>query len=109
MTREQSDPVIDEVREVRQRISARFGHDPARLVSYYMELQERHRDRLIDRPKAPDSEQDAIAALILDELADDRRWDEAFAGSQDRLAEFAAKVRRDIAGGRDRDVGIDEL
>lgn len=35
----QSDPVIDEIREVRHRISARFDHDPARLVAYYMELQ----------------------------------------------------------------------
>jgi len=29
MTQEQSDPVIDEVREVRRRISARFDNDPA--------------------------------------------------------------------------------
>lgn len=42
-----SDPVIDEVREVRQRISARFQHDPALLVAYYMKLQEQYRDRLI--------------------------------------------------------------
>ncbi len=55
MTQERSDPVIDEVRAVRQRISARFGHDPARLVAYDLELQERHRDRLIDRPKAPET------------------------------------------------------
>jgi hypothetical protein len=54
-------------------------------------------------------EQDAIAALILDELEDDRRWDEAFANSQDQLSSLAAKVRRDIADGRVRDVGIDEL
>jgi hypothetical protein len=53
MTQERSDPVIDEVREVRQRISARFDHDPARLVAYYIELQQRHRDRLIDPPKIP--------------------------------------------------------
>ena len=53
MTQERTDPVIDEVREVRQRISARFDHDPARLVAYYMELQERHRDRLIEPPKTP--------------------------------------------------------
>ena len=52
MTQERSDPVIDEVREVRQRISARFSRDPARLIAYYMELQERHRDRLVDRSKA---------------------------------------------------------
>jgi hypothetical protein len=41
-------------------------------------------------------EQDAIAAIILEELADDRRWDEAFARSEDRLAQLAQKVRGDI-------------
>jgi hypothetical protein len=44
----QPDPVIDEIREVRHRISERVGHDPARLVAYYMELQQRFRDRLIE-------------------------------------------------------------
>ena len=43
----QSDPVIDEVREVRHRISARFHHDPALLVAYYMELQDKYRERLV--------------------------------------------------------------
>lgn len=41
------DPVIDEIREARHRISERVGHDPARLVEYYMRLQEKYRDRLI--------------------------------------------------------------
>ena len=54
-------------------------------------------------------EQDAIAALILEELDDERRWDEAFAASQDRVAELAAKVRLDLAAGRVLDIGIDEL
>ena len=54
MSPDRTDPVIETIREIRQRISARFGHDPARLVAYYMELQERHRDRLIDRSKAPE-------------------------------------------------------
>ena len=53
MTHEPTDPVVDEIREVRRRISARFDHDPGRLIDYYMELQARHRDRLIDPPKAP--------------------------------------------------------
>ena len=47
MKQSQADPVIDEVREVRHRISARVDHDPARLVAYYIELQKRYRDRLI--------------------------------------------------------------
>ena len=59
--------------------------------------------------KLPQDEQDAIAALILEEIADERRWDESFARSQDRLAELAAKVRGDIQAGRVRDVGVDEL
>lgn len=42
------DPVIDEIREVRKRISSQFDHDPQRIVEYYMQLQEQHRDRLVD-------------------------------------------------------------
>lgn len=56
-----------------------------------------------------ESEQDAIAALILEELEDERRWDQAFAASQDKLSKLAEKVRQDIQAGRVRDVGIDEL
>ena len=49
----QNDPVIDEIREVRHRISARFDHDPERLVAYYIELQRRYQDRLIEAEKSP--------------------------------------------------------
>jgi hypothetical protein len=59
--------------------------------------------------RLPDPEQDAIASLILDELADDRQWDEAFARSQEQLGRLADRVRQDIRAGRVRDVGIDEL
>lgn len=44
----QSDPVIDEIREVRHRISARFDHDPERLVAHYIEYQKQYQDRLIE-------------------------------------------------------------
>ncbi len=54
-------------------------------------------------------EQDAIAALILEEIADERRWDETFARSQEQLARLADKVREDIRAGRVKDVGMDEL
>jgi hypothetical protein len=33
------DPLIEEVHEVRRKISAEFGNDPQRLVRHYMELQ----------------------------------------------------------------------
>ncbi|AFZ57970.1 hypothetical protein H6G54_24395 [Anabaena cylindrica FACHB-243] len=36
------------------------------------------------------NEQDAIAAMILEELEDDLRWDEAFSRSPDTLAKLAA-------------------
>ena len=51
MKRNLSDPVIDEIREVRHRISARFGHDPTRLVAFYIELQKQYEDRLIGTSK----------------------------------------------------------
>jgi hypothetical protein len=38
------------------------------------------------------SEQDTIAAMILEELADDMRWDESFAQSPDLLAQLAASA-----------------
>jgi hypothetical protein len=46
-----SDPVIDEIREVRHRISARFDHDSTRLVAHYIELQKEHQHRLIESGK----------------------------------------------------------
>ena len=52
--------------------------------------------------KLPESAQDAIAALILDQIADDRVWDEAFGRSQNQLALLADKVRADIGAGRVR-------
>lgn len=36
------------------------------------------------------SEQDAIAALIMEELEDDRRWNEVFSRSPNLLAKLAA-------------------
>jgi len=35
----QPDPAIDEIREVRRKISAEFGHDPRRLMAHYVEYE----------------------------------------------------------------------
>lgn len=51
MTQNLDDPVIDEIRDVRHHISARFGHDPTRLVAFYMEMQKQYQDRLIETAK----------------------------------------------------------
>ncbi len=48
----------------------------------------------------PDSEQDALAAAILADLEDERKWTDAFANSQDLLAELAEEARADYRAGR---------
>jgi hypothetical protein len=55
-----NDQPIDEIRELRRRISARFDHDPARLVAYYVKLQEQYRDRLIDTAKTTQETDHAV-------------------------------------------------
>lgn len=52
MSQPQPDPVVDEIHEVRFRISAQFDHDPAQLVAHYVRLQEGYRDRLLGAPKS---------------------------------------------------------
>jgi hypothetical protein len=44
----EADDVIEEVRGICRQISARFNHDPVKLVEHCMERQKRHGDRLID-------------------------------------------------------------
>ena len=45
------DPVIDRVRAARHAISERCGHDPKKLVDYYLQRQETLRGRLV-RPRS---------------------------------------------------------
>lgn len=68
MMNEKLEPMVDEgdeeitrIREVRHQISEQFGHDPYRLVAYYMELQKEHPEKLV---LAPDLE---VAAKSKDE------------------------------------------
>jgi hypothetical protein len=46
-----SDPTLTRIRQVRHEISAECGHDPYRLVEYYIELQEQHRNRMVGTPE----------------------------------------------------------
>jgi len=41
------DPAIEQIREVRHRISAEFGHDTNRLIDHYRELEKKYADRLV--------------------------------------------------------------
>lgn len=42
---------IAAIREVRHRLSERFGHAPCRVVSYLMELQKEHPEKLVPAPE----------------------------------------------------------
>jgi hypothetical protein len=57
----------------------------------------------------PEAEQDAIATLILDELADEQRWQESFARSQVQLSQLAAKARQIVREGMVKEGGFDQL
>ncbi|BAY76617.1 hypothetical protein NIES25_30700 [Nostoc linckia NIES-25] len=52
----------------------------------------------------PATEQDAIAAMILAELEDERRWDEAFARYPDMLAKLAAEAMAEYRAGKTQDL-----
>ena len=38
------DPIIDEIRRVRHQISAECGHDPKRLLEYYLKLERKMKE-----------------------------------------------------------------
>lgn len=50
--------------------------------------------------KLPMQEQDALAAWILEELASERRWEEAFAASGDILDQLANEALAEHCAGR---------
>ena len=53
-----------------------------------------------DASKLPESEQEALGRILLDELASERRWEELFAGSHDLLAELAERALAEHRAGR---------
>jgi hypothetical protein len=59
--------------------------------------------------KCSPAEQDTIAALILEEIADDTRWEEAFAASQPEIEQLTEKVRAKIRSGHTRDMRAEDL
>jgi len=49
--------------------------------------------------RLPAAEQQAIATLILEEIAAERRWDERFAQTQDQLGALVRSARVEVARG----------
>jgi hypothetical protein len=48
----------------------------------------------------PPDEQEALAALLLDEIASERLWDQAFAQSQSQIAKLADEALTEFQEGR---------
>ncbi len=52
----------------------------------------------------PESEQNDIASIILDEIEDERRWDETFSRSPDLLAKLAASAMAEYYAGKTQEL-----
>ena len=59
--------------------------------------------------KLPDADQDAFAAWIVEELASERQWSQAFAQSQDGLAQLAGEALAEHRAGRTLPLDVDQL
>lgn len=57
----------------------------------------------------PDAQQDAIAALVLEEIADEARWDTAFARSHGVLERLAAEAEEENRAELTRELNPDAL
>jgi hypothetical protein len=59
--------------------------------------------------RLPDSDQDELAAAILEELEADERWEASFARSQDTLARLADEALEEHRAGRTEPLDPDAL
>jgi hypothetical protein len=59
--------------------------------------------------KLPETQQESMAQWILDEVADEARWDRAFAGSAPQLETLGKKALEDYHAGRTGELNPDEL
>ncbi|MBE9140156.1 hypothetical protein IQ254_23650 [Nodosilinea sp. LEGE 07088] len=67
-------------------------------------------ERAIARLQAlPESEQNAIASIILEEIEDERRWDDAFSRSPDILAQLAASAMAEYHAGETQELNPETL
>jgi hypothetical protein len=43
------DPTITRIRKTRHNISKKCGHDPKKIVDYYIKLQKKHKERFLTK------------------------------------------------------------
>ena len=59
--------------------------------------------------KLPREQQNAIASMILEEIEDERLWDEAFSRSPDILAKLAASAMAEYHAGETQELDPETL
>ncbi len=59
--------------------------------------------------KLPISQQDALATLVMEEMEVEKKWDDAFANSQDLLAQMAEQALAEHKKGETRLLDMDAL
>ena len=59
--------------------------------------------------RLPQELQDQLAAELLQELADEEKWDQALAASASQLEQLAEEALQEYRGGRTTELGFDEL
>ena len=66
---------------------------------------------ILEVKQLPESDQEAIAAIILEVIDSDRRWDELFARpeSADLLSRMADEALAEIQAGRAKPLDLNEL
>jgi len=58
-----ADPVIDEIRAIRHKISELCDHNPAKLVAYFQKIQAQYSNRLASSKPSDATTPSAIAVL----------------------------------------------
>ena len=78
-----------------------------RLIAYCLGMTQMLERAFTEAARLPEKEQDAVAALLLEELASEKRWDAAFGSSQAQLSEMARQALREFESGETRSMDPD--
>jgi hypothetical protein len=64
---------------------------------------------LVEINKLTETEQNALAALILEEIESERLWTQLFAESEDLLSQLADEALAEHRAGKTKPLNLDEL
>ncbi len=68
------------------------------------------KDRVLKEiAKLPEDAQNAVWMQILEDIEGERRWDEAFEKSQEKLSKLASKARANIQVGKRKELNLGDL